>query len=307
MLSRVIRVGCRRSRLAINQTESVVETLRSISPGLRFEIVPIATEGDEDFKEGRPKKGKDAFVKAIEVRLLEGEIDFAVHSMKDMPAKLPKGLIIAAVPPREDPRDVLISRQGKRLSELPEGARVGTSSIRRKVQLLSIRPDLHIVEIRGNVDTRIRKLSELNLDAIVLAFAGLKRLGLADLVSEFLPVQSVLPAPGQGALAVEAMEDDANILQVLERIDHRETRICVEAERAFMARIGGGCDIPVAAYARIEDGRLLLDGMVSLPDSWEIIRLVECGEVSEAAAIGYRLAERIVTLKAQVASKGWEH
>jgi hydroxymethylbilane synthase len=267
----------------------------------------MATEGDEDFKGNRPVRGKDAFVKAIEVRLLEGEIDFAVHSMKDMPARLPKGLVIAAVPPREDPRDALISRHGKGLSELPEGARVGTSSIRRRVQLLSLRPDLHIVEIRGNVDTRIRKLSELNLDAIVLAFAGLKRLGLADLVTEVLPVQSVLPAPGQGALAVEAREDDEDIIEVLRLIDHRETRVCVEAERAFMAGIGGGCDIPVAAYARVEDGKLLLEGMVSSTDSRGIIRLVEYGEVSEAEAIGYRLADRLMTVKAQVASKGGEH
>ncbi|MEM2921600.1 MAG: hydroxymethylbilane synthase [Candidatus Bathyarchaeia archaeon] len=307
-MSRVIRVGSRKSMLAMSQTNIVLEELRRVWPNVEFKVVPIITEGDEDLRGGQHRRGKDAFVRAIEEKLLARDIDFAVHSMKDLPAKLPKGLTIAAVPRREDPRDALISREGKKFSELPEKAGVGTSSIRRRIQLLSMRPDLEVVELRGNVNTRIRKLRERNLDAIVVAFAGLKRIGLADKVTEVFPIEAMLPAPGQGALAVEAREEDDKILEILKTVDRVDSRACVEAERAFMETVGGGCDVPMAAYAYIiDEGKLLLEGMATSPDSIKIIRASGTGEISEAVEIGCRLAEDVMVRLAQVSVESDEN
>jgi hydroxymethylbilane synthase len=290
--SRVIRVGSRRSRLALAQTEEVVKRLANKNPAIRFEVIGITTEGD--MQGGLGRRGKDAFVKAIEEKLIEGEIDMAVHSMKDMPLQLPKQLIIAAVPEREDPRDALVSRKDLLLKDLPFGAKIGTSSLRRAVQLRNIRPDLSIIEIRGNVETRLEKLGRLGLDGVVLAYSGLKRIGKAEVVTEIFDTDTVLPAAGQGALAVEARRDDVEIIELVSAIDHAASRISVNAERRFLMEVGGGCNLPAAAYARVVNGEIVINGFLA-HDGFEdkVVRGRESGPLDRAEEVAVRLAERL--------------
>jgi hydroxymethylbilane synthase len=290
--NRVIRVGSRRSRLALAQTEEVVKRLANKNPAIRFEVIGITTEGD--MQGGLGRRGKDAFVKAIEEKLIEGEIDMAVHSMKDMPLQLPKQLIIAAVPEREDPRDALVSRKDLLLKDLPSGAKIGTSSLRRAVQLRNIRPDLSIIEIRGNVETRLEKLGRLGLDGVVLAYSGLKRIGKAEVVTEIFDTDTVLPAAGQGALAVEARRDDVEIIELVRAIDHAASRISVNAERRFLMEVGGGCNLPAAAYARVVNGEIVINGFLA-HDSLEgkVVRGRESGPLDRAEEVAVRLAERL--------------
>lgn len=292
MRNRVIRVGSRRSRLALAQTEEVVKRLANKNPAIRFEVIGITTEGD--MQGGLGRRGKDAFVKAIEEKLIEGEIDMAVHSMKDMPLQLPKQLIIAAVPEREDPRDALVSRKDLLLKDLPSGAKIGTSSLRRAVQLRNIRPDLSIIEIRGNVETRLEKLGRLGLDGVVLAYSGLKRIGKAEVVTEIFDTDTVLPAAGQGALAVEARRDDVEIIELVRAIDHAASRISVNAERRFLMEVGGGCNLPAAAYARVVNGEIVINGFLA-HDSLEgkVVRGRESGPLDRAEEVAVRLAERL--------------
>jgi hydroxymethylbilane synthase len=240
--------------------------------------------------------GKGLFVKEIEEALRDGRVDLAVHSMKDMPAELPEGLCIGPVPEREDPADVLISREGLLLDDLPAGARVGTASLRRAAQLKHHRPDLAIVSLRGNLDTRLRKLvdPDEHLDAIVLAAAGVRRLGLGDRITQRLPTDIVLPAVAQGALCIELRRDDPFTAALVAPLDHLPSRIAVRAERAFLHRLEGGCQVPVAAHASVDDGQVSISGLVAELNGAAMVRETLTGPASAAGAVGRALAERLL-------------
>ena len=243
--------------------------------------------------------GEGIFVKELETALLDGRIDLAVHSLKDLPLAIPKGLVIAAVCEREDASDALVAHGGRLFDALPAGARVGTSSIRRMSQLLHRRRDLVYCGIRGNVDTRLRKLDEGQYDAIVLAACGLIRLGLEEHISEYFPMAQMLPEPGQGALAIEARQDDRELLEWLRQLDHAETRACIEAERAFLGALGGGCRVPIAAFAQLQRGALVLDGAVIAPDGRRLLREQASGDFTAPVALGESLAHRLIALGAR--------
>lgn len=287
-----IRVGSRGSPLALRQAELVVERLRVLAAPALVEVVPVKTSGDRlaqvalaDFG------GKGLFVREIEEALLDGRVDLAVHSVKDLPSTLPPGLCLAAFPPREDPRDVLVSRTGGGITELPPGAVVGTSSLRRRVLLLAQRPDLRIEPIRGNVDTRLRKLEEGQYAAVVLAVAGLRRLGLTPAHAHVLPPELFVPAAGQGILAVEVRTRDGGLLELVSGLDHTETRWQALAERAFLLHLGVGCHTPVAAHARVQGGELNLVGLVASLDGRRVIRAELAGAPESAETLGQKLAE----------------
>ena len=246
----VVRVGTRASALARLQTDIVLQRLRPLHPDLEFQVVTVTTHGDANQAAPLAGMGLGVFVKEIEQQLLDGRLDMAVHSLKDMPTLLPEGLTLSALLPREDPRDVLVNRFGCPLEELPGGASIGTSSPRRRSQLLSVRPDLSVVPIRGNVETRLRKAEGEECDGAILAAAGLLRLGLDYRITEYLSPQTFVPPPGQGVLAVESRADDDRMGAVLRTIDHAPTRYAATAERAFLERLGGGCQVPVGAYAQ---------------------------------------------------------
>ena len=288
-----VRLGTRGSRLALAQAEAVAAGLRA--RGADVEIVAIRTSGDQlaqvalaDFG------GKALFVKEIEEALLAGRVDVAVHSLKDMPATLPGGLHLAAFPPREDPADALVTRAGGGLAALPKGARVGTSSLRRRVLLRRLRPDLQDEPIRGNVDTRLQRLAEGRYDAIVMACAGLRRLGLAPAGAVALPPGEFLPAAGQGILGVEAREGDGALLELLATLDHTETRIQAEAERAFLLRLGAGCHTPVAGFARQDGAALAVSGLVASEDGRTVLTAMVSGAPSSARALGEKLADELL-------------
>lgn len=290
--TRPITIGTRGSKLALAQTALVIEALQRAHPGLSVSVQRITTRGDV-IAEAAPSVigDKALFVGDIEDALLRGEIDLAVHSTKDMPSMLPEGLVLGAFLPRADPRDALVSRTGLKLEALPPGARVGTSSMRRAAQLRALRPDLEVVEIRGNVDTRLRKLMESgDYDAIVLAVAGLERLGEAVQIAEVLDYERMLPAGGQGAIAVEVRQNDAFALGLIAAIDHRPTYIAVSAERAFQRTIGAGCRAALGVYGAVSGDRLLLRGMIAALDGRMVKGSLE-GDVQEAEEIGRRLAE----------------
>jgi hydroxymethylbilane synthase len=238
--------------------------------------------------------GKGLFVKEIEEALLDGRADLAVHSMKDLPAEIPPGLVIAGVSPREDVRDALVAREGRRLAELPGGARVGTSSLRRRAQLLALRPDLEIVSIRGNVETRLRKLEELPLEAVVLASAGLARLGLEGRITERLAVETLLPAVGQGALGLECREDDARTRGLALRLSDAAAAAAVEAERAFLARLEGGCQVPIAGFAAAEGADVAFSGLVASLEGDRVVRGRGRARREQAAALGRQVAEEVL-------------
>ncbi len=288
-------VGTRGSQLALWQANHVAERLRAAFAGLSVRLETIKTTGDRILDVPLAAiGGKSLFVKEIEEALLEGRVDLAVHSMKDVPADLPPGLTIAAVTLREDPSDVLISRTGARLKDLPAGARVGTSSLRRQAQLLHYRPDLTVIGLRGNLDTRIRKLEGEGLDAIVVAAAGVKRLGWMDRISEFLSPDICLPAIGQGALGVEIRQGDPTATATVTVLNHPETHLAVRAERAFLRRLGGGCQVPFAAHAEIAEGHLFLRGLVATPDGRHLLRGERRGTADEGEAVGIALAEDLL-------------
>lgn len=292
-VSRKIIVGSRRSNLALTQTKWVINQLEALGLPYQFEIKEIVTKGDRILDVMLSKVGgKGLFVKEIEQALYDKEIDFAVHSIKDMPAQLPEGLTIACIPMRVDPRDVLIAKEYQSLAELPAGSIVGTSSLRRSSQLLHLRPDLEIKWIRGNIDTRLRKLREEDYDAIILAAAGLERVGWSrDKVTEYLPVEVCLPAVGQGALGIECREDDQELLDLLAKLHDQKSGLCVQAERSFLAKIEGGCQVPVAAHAIYEDGQLQLTGMVGSADGKNILKESMVGD--DPLTLGEQLAERL--------------
>ncbi len=248
-INRTFIIGTRGSRLALAQTTLVVDALKSAHPDAKFEVREITTQGDRDTKPLSEIGGQGVFTKAIEDALLAKTIDIAVHSMKDLPPRLSEGLVIAAVPERADPRDALVTKDGRTLANLPTNARIGTGSARRAVQLKALRDDVECVEIRGNVDTRICKVDDGEYDAVVLAMAGLDRLGLGARASQVFTIEELVPSPGQGALAVQVRDDDIDARDIVEEIDHRETRVATKFERAFLGELGAGCKMPVGAHA----------------------------------------------------------
>ncbi|HUA00721.1 MAG TPA: hydroxymethylbilane synthase [Candidatus Aquilonibacter sp.] len=296
-----LRIGTRGSALALWQANHIAASLKKIH-GVDAELVRIRTSGDRlqtasvaQVNEAVSSEGgKGIFIKEIEDALLTGAVDLAVHSMKDVPAETPPQLIFAAIPSREDPRDCLLSRGGLSFEKLPQGARIGTSSLRRQVQLHHHRPDLEVLDMRGNVDTRIRKLESGDFDAIVLAIAGLMRLGLRDKVTQIFDEDSMLPAVGQGALGIETRTEDRAITQLVAALDHADTRACVTAERALLRELQGGCQVPLGAWGRIRDGELHLEAAVFSTVGCECVRLDEAGAPVEAEAIGVRLAQSLL-------------
>ncbi len=317
----MLRIGSRGSRLALWQAGFVKGLIEKIFLEIDVEIITIRTTGDKIletplFQVG----GKGLFVKEIEETLLDGGIDVAVHSMKDMPILIPDGLTIGAVAEREDPRDALISGEGTPFKELPGGAKVGTSSLRRQVQLLNLRPDLDIEPIRGNVDTRLRKLRTEGLKGIVLAVAGLKRMGFQEEITEIFSVDAMIPAVGQGVIALECREGDEKVLEVLSHLNHRETMIAVSSERAFLKKMSGSCQVPIACYARFQKDstKLKLSGMVASLDGKKMVREEIEGDLEYYGALGEDLAEiilqkggkgilnDIVTIQPQIDKNGHE-
>lgn len=278
-----LKLGARGSALSLAQARLVTASLRGLA---EVELVVVKTTGDRLSAAGSPIEWKGDFTRELDEALLDGRIDFAVHSMKDVPTQVPDGLLLAAVPVREDPRDVLIARPRRSFEELPRGARVGTSSPRRKAQLLAARPDLEVLEARGNVDTRIARLGEGRFDAIVLARAGLSRLARLEEVSEVLSPGLVLPAIGQGALAIYARREDRATLAVLEALDDAASHREAEAERSLLSTLEAGCKAPVAGLARVNNGSLTLSAGVFSPDGSSALREESAGPASEAVSIG---------------------
>lgn len=293
-----LRLGTRGSPLALAQARLVRAALAEAEPSLAsedaVEIVAVRTTGDA--VQDRPLAeigGKGLFTKEIEEGLLAGTLDLAVHSMKDVPTRLPEGLVIAAVLPRADPRDALIARSARRVAELPRGTVVGTASLRRAAQLLAARPDLEVVPLRGNVQTRLRKLGAGEVGATFLAMAGLVRLGLAHVATAALEPEEMLPAPAQGAVGIECRADRAPILELLARVDHRETMRRIAAERAFLAALDGSCRTPIAALAELAGDHLRLRGLVASPDGRAVERVEAAGPGAEAERIGREAGEEL--------------
>lgn len=291
-----IVVGTRGSKLALIQTNWVVEELKKSNPHVEFEVKVIKTKGDLVTNLPLHKIGdKGLFTKEIEQELLDGVIDLAVHSMKDMPSTLPEGLKFASVPKREDPRDVLVLKDGyTSIEDLPKGAKIGTGSKRRTYQLLNHRPDLEIIPIRGNIDTRIRKIQDENLDGVVLAAAGLIRAGLENRISYYLPADVVVPAPAQGALALEIRANDDKIEEIISHIKDEETEIQVAAERGFLKGVNGSCHVPMGAYCEIKGDRLRLTGLYGDEEGNKLIIKSKEGEVENANKLGLELADEVL-------------
>ena len=288
-------LGTRGSKLAVHQSEWVQARLRELAPHVAVTVRRIQTYGDRILDVPLAKiGGKGLFVKEIEQALLSGEIDLAVHSMKDVPTELPPGLDLLCIPSREDPRDVLVSRNGRPFKDLPQGARVGTSSLRRQAQLLQARPDLTISMLRGNLDTRLKKLRDGQFDAIVLAAAGLRRLGWEHEITEYLAPDISLPAIGQGALGIEGRRDDEFVRSLLSSLEHVPTRTMVMAERALLHRLQGGCQVPIAAHATLHGSAATLDGLVASVDGKDVIRDRVHGTAADPGSMGIQLAERLL-------------
>ena len=290
-----IKIGTRASKLALWQANWVQSALNEKFPDQTVELVTIKTKGDKILDVPLAKVGgKGLFVKEIEQALLVGRIDLAVHSMKDMPAEIPAGLCIGAIPQREDPADVLVAREDFDFSNLKRGAVIGTSSLRRAAQLRHARPDISISPLRGNLDTRLKKLQTENLDAIVLAAAGIKRLNLAHRITEYLGADIMLPAVGQGALCIEMRQEDPVIGPMLAALDHANSRTVVRGERAFLNRLGGSCQVPIAGHGEILTDTFSLTGLVADTDGRRIIKANLSGPVDSAEAIGVKLAEQLL-------------
>jgi hydroxymethylbilane synthase len=290
-----LRIATRRSPLALWQAEHVAQRLMAAHPGLTVELVPMTTRGDRILDVPLAKVGgKGLFVKELEQGLLAGDADLAVHSMKDVPVDLPAALHLPVVLAREDPRDAFVSVRHAGLAALPAGARVGTSSLRRQVQLLERRPDLQISPLRGNVGTRLDKLDHGEYDAVVLASAGLRRLGLAARITEHLPPEVLLPAIGQGAIGIECRRKDPRTEALIGVLDDPQTHTRVRAERALNARLAGGCQVPIAGHAVLVEGRLELRGLVGRPDGSQVVRGLARGTAEQAQELGEALAEELL-------------
>ncbi len=290
-----IRIATRKSPLAMWQAEHVADALRAAHPGIQVEIHGMSTQGDKILDTPLAKiGGKGLFVKELEQRMLAGDADIAVHSMKDVPVELPEGLHLAVILEREDPRDAFVSNRYADLDALPEGARVGTSSLRRQCQLADRRPDLEIVPLRGNVNTRLRKLDEGDYDAIILASAGLLRLGFGERIRNFISTDDSLPAIGQGAIGIECRADDERINALLAPLHHADTAARVSAERAMNQRLEGGCQVPIGGHATLDDDELHLRGLVGTVDGAEIVRAEIRGPREDADRLGHTLAEELL-------------
>jgi len=292
MLSQELRIGTRGSQLALFQANWVKDQLVQTHPDLKITLIKIKTTGDKIQDAPLAKiGGKGLFVKEIEEALLQKKIDLAVHSIKDVPTEFPKGLHLPVITKREDPRDVFISKDGRTLKDLPPGAKIGTSSLRRQAQLLHFRSDFELIPLRGNLNTRLKKLKTLNLDAIVLALAGVKRLGLEERITEIIPTDISLPAIGQGALGIETRMDDKKVEGQIRFLNDRDSSIAVTAERAFLKKLEGGCQVPIAAYARTFGATLQIDGLVGTIDGRRLIRHHVEGPIEKAGSLGIELAE----------------
>jgi hydroxymethylbilane synthase len=295
MSDQTIRIATRKSPLAMWQAEHVADALRRAHPGLGVEILGMSTQGDKILDTPLAKiGGKGLFVKELEERMLSGDADIAVHSMKDVPVELPAGLHLSVILEREDPRDAFVSNHHASLVALPQGARVGTSSLRRQCQLADRRPDLEIIPLRGNVNTRLRKLDDGDYDAIILAAAGLLRLGFAERVRSFISTGDSLPAIGQGAIGIECRSDDVRINALLRPLHHPATAARVQAERAMNHRLEGGCQVPIGGHATLSEGQLHLRGLVGTVDGSEIIRAEISGHETDASALGTALGEELL-------------
>lgn len=290
-----IKIGTRGSKLALAQTNSVVESMKKVAPEIAAEICVIKTSGDimQDVSLLQIG-GQGVFVKEIEEALLSGSIDLAVHSMKDVPGEIPEGLIFAAILQREDARDVLVSRGNVKMEFMPKGARIGTGSLRRGAQIKAMLPDVTIVPLRGNIDTRLKKIETENLTGVILAAAGMKRLGYVAKIAQYLPVELMLPAVGQGALGLQIRRADTELANLLARLNHLQTAAEVTAERSYLRALGGGCRLPIAAFGKIEGKALSLEGLVAAPDGASVCRDKVQGEIAGAEEIGKMLAEMIM-------------
>ncbi len=291
----LVRIATRASRLALWQSEHVASALAARYPALAFELVPISTAGDRIIDQPLAKiGGKGLFIKELEVALSEGRADLAVHSMKDVPAELPEGFEIAAILKRADARDVLVSAHGSALSGLAAGSRIGTSSLRRRTQLLASRPDLEILDLRGNVPTRLARLERGDYDAIVLAAAGLERLELLDARCHLLAITAMLPAVGQGAIGIECRAGDERIRGLVAILNCARSAAQVAAERAMNATLGGSCEAPVAGHARLKHDEIELEGLIASVDGAEVLRQTASGPLTDAVHIGRRLGEALL-------------
>lgn len=295
MTASTIRIATRKSPLALWQAEFVRAELLKRNPGLTVELIKMTTQGDKILDTPLAKVGgKGLFVKELEQGMLRGDADLAVHSMKDVPVELPDGLHLAAICEREDPRDAFVSNHFAKLDELPKRARVGTSSLRRQLQLRERRPDLEILDLRGNVNSRLQKLDDGKFDCIILAAAGLKRLGFEKRVTSFIEPEQSLPAIGQGAVGIECRSDDPRINSLLAPLNHALTRICVEAERAMNHRLQGGCQVPIGGFAVLEKDTLWLRGLVGSPDGTRVVRAEARGPGAQAANLGVAVANDLL-------------
>lgn len=293
-------IGSRGSDLALWQANYVKASLENLFPADQFEIRIIHTTGDQVLDTALSKIGdKGLFTKQIEAALLDGSIDFAVHSLKDLQTAQPEGLVIGAVCERETPNDIFVSKASRTIDDLPQGARVATGSLRRRSQILHYRSDLKIEEIRGNVPTRLRKFDESDLDGLILAYAGVHRLGLGDRISQIVPFEIMLPAVGQGAVAIEIRRDDERTANVVSELNHQPTRICITAERAFLRRLEGGCQVPIGAHAVLEGETVTLDGMVGDLDGSVVFREQISGQADDAHLLGTKLADELIKLGAR--------
>lgn len=292
---KTLKIATRQSPLALWQAEHIRSRLNQLYPDLTVELVKFVTQGDKILDTPLAKiGGKGLFVKELEAALLDGRADLAVHSMKDVPMHLPDGLSLAVICEREDPFDAFVSNQYQHFNELPQGAKVGTSSLRRKCQILQQRPDLEIIDLRGNVGTRLSKLDEGLYDAIILASAGLKRLGLADRIRHSLSTEISLPAVGQGALGLECRSNDSALLKLIEPLQHQETSNCVRAERAFNAYLEGGCQVPIAGYATLRNDQIQIEGRVGSVDGKVILKAQRVGAIEQAEQLGEQLAQDLL-------------
>jgi hydroxymethylbilane synthase len=293
-MSEHIRIGTRSSLLALWQANWVKSRLEELHPGIGVTLVHIKTEGDRSEVPLFQLGGKGLFVKEIEEALVKGEVDLAVHSAKDLPAAIPEELALAAFPAREDPRDALISRTGKSWKEFPRGGKIGTSSPRRKAQLLRLRADLEIVPLRGNLDTRIKKLASENLDGVILASAGLRRMGWENKISDYFDPETMVPAIGQGVLAIETHGRNSRIRELVSDLNHFPTARELEAERALLKELGGGCQIPIAGMARIKGDLIRLIGLIASSEGERIVRGEKVGTIAAAENLGRQLAQELL-------------
>lgn len=295
MAARTLKIATRKSPLALWQANFVKDRLEALHPDLLVELVPMSTQGDKILDTPLAKVGgKGLFVKELETAMLEGRADIAVHSMKDVPVEFPEGLGLHTICEREDPRDAFVSNRFKQLDELPQGAVVGTSSLRRQCQLRAARPDLVIRDLRGNVNTRLAKLDAGDYDAIILAAAGLKRLEMAHRITAFIEPEQSLPANGQGAVGIECRLDDHEVHALLAPLEHVETRVRVLTERAMNRALQGGCQVPIGAYALVQGDEVWLRGLVGSPDGTRMIRDEIRGPLADGEALGHALAQRLL-------------